>query len=720
MPVLAAADDEVIPSEGDGNSTVLLPDLMIEDLSWSPVDPEAGEKVTVTATVKNQGDTASGATNLIFYSNGNNIGEGSVSELEAGNSEKISISWDPKTESTLEISAKVDERNLVEEKNEDNNVISGGFITFKKEKFPDLIINSLTYPAEPNPWEFHDVFISVKNQGTATSEKAVLALYINGTYIREWEIPKLSEGESEYRSYAWIPRSEGRVEIKAIIDKDNLVAESNEGNNEKVSTVIVAEEFLPDLIIEDLIPESAEGEVGKPLNFTLKVKNQGIVPSEEVRAQYYINGTAPSQASIYIPALSEGTGADVPFSLIPDREGQMEVRVLIDSETLVYELNESNNDFTKIVDVKIIRPDLIIESLSLNPESPQTGDNITFTVSIKNKGLKDSARNELSYYINGTNSTHSNKISIPAIAVGETAKVPFYWTPKEEGSLNIRLVADSGNTILEDDETNNELTKTVSISKQAIPGNGGSSGSTSGGSSSGSSNMGSGVSKEPARNVEIKELATRNIISGYHVRYDFAKNVTCITYIELDPIKTFKKTTATVEVLKNKSIFVQKNPPGRVYKQLNIWVGNKGAGLPASNKNAYTGFKVEKEWIKSNSADESNITLLWYDSKWKPLVTKKTGEDKKYVYFRAKTSGYSCFAISEYTGEEGTVEESSDEGGVQETLRSWESGKAILNSSAERENGIEKKPMGVAKVLLAVSLPLFMILVEYFVLKKKI
>lgn len=67
------------------------------------------------------------------------------------------------------------------------------------------------------------------------------------------------------------------------------------------------------------------------------------------------------------------------------------------------------------------------------------------------------------------------------------------------------------------------------------------------------------------------------------------------------------------------------------------------------------------------------------------------------------------------------MKETTDDEGIQETLRSWEGGgKAILNSSAEREDDIQKKPMGVAKILLAISLPLFMILVEYFVLKKKI
>nr|WP_269850656.1 CARDB domain-containing protein [Methanosarcina horonobensis] len=307
----------------------------------------------------------------------------------------------------------------------------------------------------------------------------------------------------------------------------------------------VAREFLPDLIIEDLVPESTEAEKGKTLNLTLKVKNQGTASSEEVLAEYYINGTVQPD-KIRIPALSERTGSNITFSLTPDREGQMEVKVIIPSGTFVPESNEENNVFTKIINVKVIRPDLVIESLFLNPEVPKINDNITFTVSIKNKGLKDSASSELNYYINGTNVTHSGKVSVPAINIGETTKGTFYWTPEEEGSLIMHLVADAGNAILEDDETNNKLIKTVSISKQTTSSSGGGSGSTS--SSTSSSSMGSGVSKEPARNVEVKELATRNIISGYHIKYDFAKNVTCVTYIEFDSTKTFKKTTATVEV----------------------------------------------------------------------------------------------------------------------------------------------------------------------------
>ena len=83
-------------------------------------------------------------------------------------------------------------------------------------------------------------------------------------------------------------------------------------------------------------------------------------------------------------------------------------------------------------------------------------------------------------------------------------------------------------------------------------------------------------------------------MGGYPVRFDFVENVTCITYIEFDPTMTFRKTTTIAEVLKNKSIFVPELPTGRIYKHLNIWVGDKGAGLPTSLRNGFIEFRVER------------------------------------------------------------------------------------------------------------------------------
>jgi PGF-pre-PGF domain-containing protein len=213
--------------------------------------------------------------------------------------------------------------------------------------------------------------------------------------------------------------------------------------------------------------------------------------------------------------------------------------------------------------------------------------------------------------------------------------------------------------------------------------------------------------REVATNVVAKELTTRNIANDNHVRFDFTENITCITYIEYDAERTFLKTTTTVEELKNKSIFVSELPLGRIYKHVNIWVGDKGAGLPTSLKNGIVAFKVEKTWINDSNVNESLIILQWYNNSrnsWEPLYTEKIGEDNNYAYFKSKTPRFSSFAITEYTGETG-------KNGIESSR------KVAINRSVEK-SGLIKNPMKIAKILMAISLPLF--IAGYFVVRKKL
>ncbi|MGB9926873.1 MAG: PGF-pre-PGF domain-containing protein [Methanosarcina sp.] len=235
------------------------------------------------------------------------------------------------------------------------------------------------------------------------------------------------------------------------------------------------------------------------------------------------------------------------------------------------------------------------------------------------------------------------------------------------------------------------------------------------------SSMGSGVSQESPGNIEVKELATRHVIGGYHINYEFMENATCITFIEYDAKRTFRKTTTIVEVLKDKSSLVSSAPAGKIYEHVNIWVGEQGGGLPTSIKNGVVGFRIEKAWIKNNNVDEAFITLQWYDKEWQPLYTEKTGEDQDYVYFIASTPGYSSFAITEYTAGE-IKGEDKNSGKIQEViLRNLHSGKQenMLHGNIEK-NTEDVGPMQAAKVLMAISLPAFLLVVGYCVLKKKI
>jgi len=692
------------------------PDLVIDTFNHSKYS-ELGEEDNIEIGVRNQGISASEKTKLKLYIGGDPVNEWDIPSLPEGESSSFLEVWTPTSEGPVEIKAVVDEEELVNESNEENNK-KAGTVTVVKELLPDLVISNFEYPEKSELGKDENIKIGIRNQGISTSEKTKLKLYIGGNPVKEWDISSLPEGESsELFSEAWAPTSEGPVEIKAVVDEEELVNESNEENNKKAGTVTVGDVLIPDLVVEDILPEKGDLQVGKLSNFTAKIKNQGTAPSEEVLAKYYVNGNAASE-NIHVPALSEGAGADISFTLTPEKEDPIEVKVLVDSETAVRESNETNNQLTKVINFKAILPDLKIESLSLNPETPKPGENIVFTVTIKNDGPGDASNNELRYNINGTNEGYSGKIPVSTLTAGSTTSGTFFWTPANEGQIEAKAIVDAEGIIPETEETNNEYIKTATVYLDTGSSSGGRNGhSRSSRSSSGSND----ISKEPISNVDAKELSTRHVINGYHVSFEFVEKVTCITYIEFDPKKTFKRTTAIVEELKNKSAFVPEIPTGRVYKYVNIWVGDEGAGLSDSFKNGFIEFKVEKAWIKENNVNESQIILQWYDKGWQPLYTEKVREDSNYIYFRTETPGFSCFAITEYIIDENGLQEMKEEGKIEGTLRDWNSEKkeSGLNGSSE-EGGLIKNPMGKAKVIMAISLPLFMILVEYFIVRKKI
>ncbi len=171
--------------------------------------------------------------------------------------------------------------------------------------------------------------------------------------------------------------------------------------------------------------------------------------------------------------------------------------------------------------------------------------------------------------------------------------------------------------------------------------------SSDGSSHSSSSGGGAGGSPESSRNVQVKELSQAFITNGKTVKFDFTKNATCVVYVSFDSTKTFGKTTTIVEMLKGKSTLVPELPSGEVYKSFNVWVGNGGVATSKNIENPVVCFKIEKSWIKDKMIDQDSIILDRYsEKKWEQFPVNLSGEDDKFLYFTAKTSGFSSFAIT--------------------------------------------------------------------------
>lgn len=209
----------------------------------------------------------------------------------------------------------------------------------------------------------------------------------------------------------------------------------------------------------------------------------------------------------------------------------------------------------------------------------------------------------------------------------------------------------------------------------------------SSGGSGGSGGGGGGGSPEPQSNVEIKELAQKSVTNGNRARFEFLQGVTCVDYVEFDAKRTFGRITTVVEMLKSRSKLVTELPEGEVYRNLNIWVGNGEVATPENIASPAVGFKVEKAWLEENGIVEASVKLWRYNNDaWNQLVTKKTDEDNKYVYFEAETPGFSPFSITGLTQKEIEMQKSiSEEADVKAPSSNVEKEKMSSEESEEKE-----------------------------------
>ena len=164
-----------------------------------------------------------------------------------------------------------------------------------------------------------------------------------------------------------------------------------------------------------------------------------------------------------------------------------------------------------------------------------------------------------------------------------------------------------------------------------------------GGSSGGTG--GAGSSPELQSNVEAKELAQAFVGYGDHVKFEFPEGATCVAYIEFDAKKTLGKITTIVEMLKTKSVLVSDLPEGKVYKNMNVWMGTGGVANSENLENAVVCFKVKKSWLDKSNVEQASVALWHYDNVWNKLETKPVKEDDLYVYFEGKTPCFGNFVI---------------------------------------------------------------------------
>lgn len=271
---------------------------------------------------------------------------------------------------------------------------------------------------------------------------------------------------------------------------------------------------------------------------------------------------------------------------------------------------------------------LIVTSNATSPATISGTSTLSFTVSTTLFDYASVGIDNITLYYSTDNATW--------IKYANSTTGTFTFTASSSGTYYFRTVATDTYGMVENVSLIYDSSTTVSISTPTTPV-----------VSSGGGGDGGGTSGEEYNNIELKDVVREYINMGEETSYNFKEENNAIDVIKFTALKNAGEISATVEVLKGTSAMVKSTPSGKVYKNMNIWVGKSGFATSNNIEDLSIGFKVEKSWIEDNGIASSSIKLLrYYNDKWTSLSTSKSSEDNKYIFFEAKTPGFSPFAIT--------------------------------------------------------------------------
>jgi len=422
------------------------PDLIVQSISLSPVDPVIDETVTITVTIKNQGTAGADSSHVECQVDNIKLDTKSITPLGADAMTTVTFTWKAEVGSHI-IKAVADSSGLITETNENNNTTTYTLTT----SAPDLIVKSITWsPDNPSRGDSIVFSITIKNQGSLESNTAKLQFYIDGISRGSQDVAGIDPGGAITTTCNWIAMS-GQHIVKAVIDESNNVKESDETNNELEMNFST---LLPDLTIQSIAWSPEDPSNNDEVTFSVNVTNQGSGRADPCFLAYYIDGIY--KTIIPVTSINATSSNNVTFTWLAT-DNAHEFKAIIDYNQEVTESDETNNE--KTVSLSTLPPDLVISDLTWLPEDPAVGDNVTFNATIENQGGGTAAASRAICYIDGQGMGYLN---IPEMVSGNETTVTIPWIAVN-GSHTISVVADCDNQLIESNEDNNKLTKTIPI-----------------------------------------------------------------------------------------------------------------------------------------------------------------------------------------------------------------------------------------------------------------
>ncbi|MFJ5263222.1 CARDB domain-containing protein [Streptomyces sp. NPDC088387] len=218
------------------------PDLVVNDLTWTPATPSEADNVTVRATVRNAGTAASPASTVNVSIDGTVAGSAPVGALAIGATADVTVNVGKRPQGSYTVSAVVDPTDTVPELDNTNNSRTAATrLNVTQSPGPDLEVRGITTnPASPAAGASVSFTVTVHNRGTTAVPAGSVTRVSAGSSTLNGTAGSIAAGASAQVAIngTWTATGGGTV-LTATADATNVVTETNENNNVFSRSIVV-------------------------------------------------------------------------------------------------------------------------------------------------------------------------------------------------------------------------------------------------------------------------------------------------------------------------------------------------------------------------------------------------------------------------------------------------------------------------------------------------
>ncbi len=453
--------------------------LSVSSISFSKTMPQAGEAVTITATVNNSGLEAANSVVVRFYqgdpaSGGAQIGADKVTPFVASSSEfGVSVTANFNEAGSKTIFVVVDPDNTIPETSETDNKSSSRIMIATG---PDLAVYSEDLKPStyiPTAGTAFTLSYTIRNLGESEAGAFTISLYDGdpgqgGTMIQTANISGISGTQVRTGTLGVTLTGNGAHTLYLVADSGSQISEISETNNTGSVTVNVGgSQMQADLAVTgmDITLTPSRPTIGQAVQVSARVRNQGSENAFGFSFEIYDGAPEAGGVLIATQELSLAAGNDQTLTANwTASAGIHDLYVVLDRENKIVETNEQNNRASVRVMSDMVDIQVSANDLSFTPSRPVNGDSTVFSMAIKNTGIKQTGAFNAALYDGDPTSNGTLLQNYPVSNISGDGSVTLtYAFTAQPKTYRFYVVADTENVVAEMYEDNNQAIRSLLI-----------------------------------------------------------------------------------------------------------------------------------------------------------------------------------------------------------------------------------------------------------------